>query len=326
MRPKPRSLSCKYLVLSVAVVLGLVQTEGASPSRDAETRAASGASANRVAPPPATFRLWANSDSHVDADKEHGRLSLADAVTDSDKRGDEGGPSFDWDIMIHLGDMISTVSDEDGREIQEQLSASIKHPREDFYFLLGNHDASPGHWWFRKWIDPTGKHPETSGVSNGQRTFPVTGTWERYSFRVGNILFLMMADRNDLEPPVGRGKNTGGYPAGNVSTDTFDSWKEMVEKNADKIIVSAHHHMLRDTTVASGLNEGIYGCIMATSATAHRKVPPFFISWTEFPKPANSSSIWKATLVRSTCGWAPILTRTQMIPLVVNRTSSGSGA
>ena len=211
------------------------------------------------------FRLWAAGCAHVHTDKGHGRLSLADAITDSENGGDEGGQSFDWDIMVHLGDLKGnqgTPDDEDGREVLRQFSASRKHPREHFYNVLGNHDASgpdeSQQWWFKRWIDPTGEYPETSGVHAERRPYPVAGTWERYSFEVGNILFLMMGDRNDGGPPAGR-QNTGGYPAGRVSEETFAWWKEMVESNSDRIIISAHHHMLEDTTVASGLDEGIDG-------------------------------------------------------------------
>ncbi len=67
-----------------------------------------------------------------------------------------------------------------------------------------------------------------------------------------------MGDRNDGGPPVGRGVR-GGYPAGAVTRETFEWWRENVETNPDKIIVSAHHHMLKETTVASGPWEGVDG-------------------------------------------------------------------
>ncbi len=210
-----------------------------------------------------TFRLWVGGCSHLATDIRFGRESLADAITDSEQGGDEGGPAFDWDIMLHLGDLKGaqdTPSDEDGELFLEQIGAAEKHGREDFYNLLGNHDASgpeePTQWWFRTWIDPTGENTQVSGVSNDARPFPVTGTWERYSFEVGNILFLMMADRNDGGPPAGR-EASGGYPAGRVTSETFAWWREMVESHPDHIIVSCHHHMLEDTTVASGLGEGV---------------------------------------------------------------------
>jgi len=41
-----------------------------------------------------------------------------------------------------------------------------------------------------------------------------------------------------------------------VTGETFEWWKRMVEENRDCVIVSAHHHMLKETTVASGPWEG----------------------------------------------------------------------
>jgi hypothetical protein len=64
-----------------------------------------------------------------------------------------------------------------------------------------------------------------------------------------------MSDRNDGGPPIGRDQR-GGYPAGAVTQETFDWWRRNVEGNRDAVIVSAHHHMLRETTVASGPWEG----------------------------------------------------------------------
>ena len=85
--------------------------------------------------------------------------------------------------------------------------------------------------------------------------YPVTGTWERYSFQVGNILFLMMTDINEPSQKIGRG-TLGGNPGGVVRGETFEWWKKMVESNQDKLIISTHHYMLKNTTVASGEYEG----------------------------------------------------------------------
>lgn len=210
---------------------------------------------------PRQFRLWAIGDAHVGTDLKHKRESLAAAIRQSENGG-EGGPSFDWDIALNVGDFSGNQgppTDEEGREVVWQYNAVTKHRREDFYDLAGNHDASgPGEetqWWFRKWIDPTGENTRFSGVDAKRRWYPIRGTWERYSFRVGNLLFLVMSDRNDGGPPVGRDKQ-GGYPAGAVTGETFDWWQHMVAENKNAIIISAHHHMLRETTVASGPWEG----------------------------------------------------------------------
>ena len=213
--------------------------------------------------PPQQFRLWAIGDAHVETDLKHKRESLADAIRQSEQGGADGAPAFDWDVAINVGDFSGNQGppeDDEGREVVRQYAVTAKHRREDFYDLAGNHDASgqgqPTQWWFRKWIDPTGENTEFSGVDTTRRRYPVTGTWERYEFRVGNLLFLMMSDRNDLPVPVGRGKR-GGYPAGAVTGQTVNWWQERVEANRDAIIVSAHHHMLRETTVGSGDWEGL---------------------------------------------------------------------
>lgn len=217
---------------------------------------------------PRVFRVWAMGDPHVHTDlylrrdgrrvrRPDARESLGDAIRQSES---EGG--FEWDIAVCVGDFSGDQgipARDEGMEVVRQFAAAKKHRREQFYCLAGNHDASPGNQWFRRWVDPTGEQTRFSGVDPKSRPFHVEGTWERYAFRAGNLLFLMMSDRNDYEPPVGRirdGKGYGGRPPGAVTAGTFDWWKKMVEQNPDSIIVSAHHHMLKETTFASGEYEG----------------------------------------------------------------------
>jgi len=209
---------------------------------------------------PRQFRLWAMSDAHVGTDLKQGRESLADALRQSEGAGP--GPGFDWDIAVNLGDFSGnqgSPKDDEGAEVVRQFGALRNHRREQIYCVAGNHDATYAHeatqWWFQKWIDPLGAQTAHSGVDPAKRPYPVEGTWERYSFRAGNLLFLMMSDRNDMGPPVGRGER-GGYPSGAVTSETFAWWKAQVEANPDAIIISTHHHMLRETTVASGPWEG----------------------------------------------------------------------
>lgn len=212
---------------------------------------------------PKSFVLWATGDAHVGTDIRFGRESLADAIRQSEGMAGGNRPAFDWDIMLDVGDMSGSQTppdDEEGELVVAQYGALRKHGREQVYNLVGNHDATRGEretqWWFRKWIDPTGEHPEISGVQADRRPFPVRGTWERYKFEAGNLVFLIMGDRNDLDPPVGRGE-VGGFPAGAITEETFEWWAREVEANADKIVISAHHHMLKETTVASGDWEGV---------------------------------------------------------------------
>lgn len=209
------------------------------------------------------FKIWVFGDAHVGTDLKHGRESLSEAIRHSERGGSQGAPQFDWNIAVDVGDMSggqSVPADDEGKEVVRQFSALEKHPREAIYSVCGNHDRSglnePAAWWWQKWIDPMGQHPDCSGVDPAKRPYPVEGTWERYSFRVGNLLFLMMSDINEPTQTIGRG-DLGGNPGGVVSGETFQWWKNMVEANPESIIISVHHYMLKDTTVASGEWEGM---------------------------------------------------------------------
>jgi len=214
-------------------------------------------------PSSGSLRIWAFSDAHVGTDKRRGRDSLADAITHSESGGKEGGPSFEWDIALDLGDQSGgqgVPRDDEGEEVVRQFGALRNHRREDIYSLCGNHDRSgldePKNIWWRKWLDPTGENTRFSGVHHDRRRYQVEGTWERYAVRIGNFLILMMSDINEPSQKVGRG-TLGGNPGGVVTGETFAWWKKMVEANRDRIIISAHHYMLKNTTVASGEWEGM---------------------------------------------------------------------
>jgi len=214
--------------------------------------------ARAASPAPHTFKVWVFSDAHVGTDKQNGRDSLATALKQS-----ESPHGFAWDIALDLGDVSGaqgTPKDAEGQEIVRQFSVLKQHRREQIYDLSGNHDRSgldePQAWWWRKWIDPTGEHTEFSRVDASKHPFPIEGTWERYSFRAGNLLFLMMSDINEPSQKVGRG-TLGGNPGGAVSGETFRWWQHMVEENPSSIVVTASHYMLKDTTVASGEWEGM---------------------------------------------------------------------
>ena len=162
------------------------------------------------------LNVWACGCCHVHSDLKHGRRSLAEAIEQSESGGADGGEPFDWDIMLNLGDLSGTQgapTDADGPPVVEQLKAGRKHRLEQIYCLLGNHDASgpeeETQWWFRKWVDPLGLNPQFSQVHAEARPFPIEGSWERYSFTAGNVLFLMIGDRNDGGPPKGRAEIGG---------------------------------------------------------------------------------------------------------------------
>jgi len=208
------------------------------------------------------FRVWACGDAHVGTDKANGRDSLAESIRGVEQGGDQGGPGFEWDIAVNVGDYSGgqgVPEDEEGEEVVRQFGALTKHPREAMYDICGNHDRSgldeAQAWWFRKWIDPTGEHQKHSQVNSSRRPYPIEGTWERYKFQVGNIVFLMMSDINEPSQKLGRGP-LGGNPGGVVSGETFDWWREQVAAHADDIVITAHHYVLKNTTVASGDWEG----------------------------------------------------------------------
>ena len=217
-------------------------------------------------PAPRRFSVWATSCAHLSTDLRFRRDSLGTAIRHSEGQVD-GVPGFDWDIMLNAGDLCGTntiPSKKDGFEYLRQTQALTAHMREQIYSVAGNHDAGycdeDADNWFTEWIDPLGDNTKVSKIRNYRRPFKVTGTWARYRFVAGNILFLMLSDRNDAPQPIGRGaradKGYGGYPAGAITRETFEWWKQQVLENQDKVIVTVHHHVLRDTTTASGEGEG----------------------------------------------------------------------
>ena len=200
-----------------------------------------------------TFQVWVFSDAHVDRDKKYGngRESLADALRQS-----ESTSGFDWDIALDLGDMSGaegTPKDAEGEEIVRQFGVVKRHRREQIYDLSGNHDRSgldePQAWWWRKWVDPTGEHTEFSHVDATKRPFPIEGTWERYSFRVGNLLFLMMSDINEPTQKVGRGTLGGNIANASPAADSppallvYDAELELVSVNGINTISCQTHHI-----------------------------------------------------------------------------------
>jgi hypothetical protein len=271
-----------------------------------------------------TFMIWAGGDSHVATDLKHGRRSLADAIEQS-----ESDAGFDWDIMLDCGDTSGSQpppDDEEGRKVVEQYGVLRKHDRARIYNVAGNHDASGpnepvAQWWFQKYLDPLGENTRYSGVDPAKRPFAVEGKWDRYAFTCGNVRVLMMSDRNDGGPPIGRGEK-GGYPAGAVTGETFDWWVDQVETHQDKIIICMHHHMLKATTVASGDTPAD---TTATFATAGRWARRIFIGSTAIPTRKRSSDTWPRIRARSTFGSAGIRIRIPTTRPAADRTSNANG-
>ena len=74
------------------------------------------------------FRVWVLGCKHVGTDlRQSGRQSLAEAIRQAENGGDGGGPPFDWDIALHLGDLSGSQTapdDEEGEEVVRQFGAS----------------------------------------------------------------------------------------------------------------------------------------------------------------------------------------------------------
>lgn len=210
-----------------------------------------------------TLNVWAQGDAHIGRDKKHGRDSLAEPLAQSEFGDNAGAPRFDWDFAINVGDYcgdINVPTDEEGQEVVRQFSALKNHRREQIYSVCGNHDRSgfdrPEGEWFRKFIDPMGENTAHSGVDAARYPYPIEGTWQRYKIAAGNIVFLMMSDVNERSQPKGRGE-LGGNPGGVVTAETFDWWREQVDQHRGQIIISVHHYVLKETTLASGIWEGM---------------------------------------------------------------------
>jgi len=54
------------------------------------------------------FAVWAAACSHIHSDLKQGRRSLAEAIAQSRWGGADGGPSFEWGIMLYLGDVFGS--------------------------------------------------------------------------------------------------------------------------------------------------------------------------------------------------------------------------
>ncbi len=200
------------------------------------------------------FYLWVFSDAHVATDKAVSEAirnkmnfippagypeSLANALRQSEEGGALGGPAFPWDVALDLGDnagLWDLPDDKQGEEVARQYTARCSNT------AANRSMRSPATTTPRRWsraerasasrttggsangCDPMGEHTAFSGVDPNARPYPIEGTWDRYSFKVGNIRFLMMSDRNDLPYPVGRQEFGGGSPAGAVTGDTWAWW------------------------------------------------------------------------------------------------------
>ncbi len=226
------------------------------------------------------FVLWGFSDPHVNTDLTQGSyLSLETAVKDT--LGTTGtGHGFNWDLAVVLGDVTGDEECPGPAQFTELVNqfASTGVNRNLFYTVVGNHDFGDNrdHAYVEKYLDPLGTHTATSNVDASQMPYPILpgAEFDHYAFEFGNVLFLMLGDRNDADYPFGRtcgssflkddgshgidGVNDGrGHPAGTYTLETYNWWVDQIENNPDKIIITTAHHQLLNTGARSGIGEGV---------------------------------------------------------------------
>ena len=291
----------------------------------------------RVAAPSGCGHLVTRTSAPISSTAES---SLAEAISHSESGGAEGGPPFEWDIGIDVGDMSgahhSLPDDAEGEEVASSSARCAGTTAKTSTACaaittvtdLTNPRRGGGASGLIRWVS-TPNSPE----SMPGRDLPIDGSWERYSFRVGNLLFLMMSDRNEPSQKVGRG-TLGGNPGGVVSGETFQWWPSMVVANPDPNIVSVHHYVLKNTTVASGEWEGVRGSPMAnwwstTTGHSNRARPRAHrtcTGWTASRIRPRSSRSWPARPAGWRCGLPDIPIPTPRTHSAGRRTSSTAGA
>lgn len=186
--------------------------------------------------PPEKVTVWAWSDAHTNV------LASTDLETAVRQVQD-----LSWDFFVNAGDTFGNdcPSQGDAQEVLRQLGDA----REYGYHVLGNHDSDlASATTFETYLSPF----------SYSAPYDPSGKWDRYSFEVGNLLFLMLSDKNYPrgERPMARGGCRVGGPAGRHTKKQFDWWRDQVESNPQKIIITVSHQALEDTTAYTGMHEG----------------------------------------------------------------------
>ena len=111
------------------------------------------------------------------------------------------------DIGIMAGDLLKSRSHDDDFNwiIKTRNKAKVK----DWYQIAGNHDVRSGPIFYKY--------------------FPHS---QYYAVRYGNVLFLFLSDQSTAS-------------RSDISDDTFAWWKDMVESNRGKIIITVSHAQLK---------------------------------------------------------------------------------
>lgn len=210
------------------------------------------------------FRMALFGCVHCQVDKDNGRESITEAMKSQLSNG------LKCDVAAILGDFSSEqepietpTHDAEGQEIANQLNGQILD-RHCIYCLRGNHDAGKLNYdWYNKWIDTFGQNTATSGVTNSSRPITIIrdGSEEgHYALIKRNAIFFFCGDYNDMDSPIGRNSMVdGGYPSGAMSRKCWDFVKAQIALHPTKTAFLFAHHLLKETTIATGDNEGVNG-------------------------------------------------------------------
>jgi hypothetical protein len=221
-----------------------------------------------------SFSVWVAGCPHTQADKDNGRNSITDAISHIDGTG---AKCSRVNMGIILGDFSSNQNPTEiasyateGADSSAQLNTGTKGlSRNNIYTLRGNHDPGDNNNdWYDRYIDRDGVNTAYSGVTNSLRPYPITGTSDYYSITTGNIVWLFLDDINHGAGPCGRSGASGGFPSGSTSLAAYNWWVSMIESNPGKIIITCAHHLLKNTTIATGDNEGVDGGYHGSSGQA----------------------------------------------------------
>jgi hypothetical protein len=231
------------------------------------------------------FNAWLSTCPHLIGPS--GNTNMLTLAVNQSRGLVDGAPGFSWDAMIDVGDWTASQhppGHEEGKSLASYLNMTFESDRGRFFTVSGNHDGDAKGWgpgqFTQEYVNPLGEsaYSSSSGFTAAQRPdspdfrqlldYPGT-RWDRYLIRSGNVIWIMLGDRNEFDTlaesrgdisgnyQAGRGSAArmprGGYPSGSVTRDTFDWWKGVVEdpRFANDILITTHHLLPRNTTITT---------------------------------------------------------------------------
>lgn len=208
------------------------------------------------------FRVLMGGCVHPQADFDNSRHSITEGLACNIH-------GLACDIAIINGDFSSSqtpaatpTDDTEGLMVKNQLCSNKWITRNKIYTIRGNHDAGDLNYnWYNKWVDNRGENTATSGVDNSLRPYTLNFlTADCEYFFNGTLMFILLNDRNEMAQPVGRSGGSGGFPSGAMSRATFNALTNLIDTyHTTHNIFVCNHHLPKDTTIATGDNEGQTG-------------------------------------------------------------------